>query len=142
MRILLLFLLCLANAAELNKQEVALRTVDFYNREERVDVMFSFVAPYLGEINQESNKEYTTITFPYARSYENYQSDIGTFGIDSIKITQVDDAVVVIILGGANLRIQAAKILDGYGLRLRITQKPDDALGKLKDTLNDLQLKE
>ncbi|MDE7316388.1 MAG: hypothetical protein K2N12_01465 [Helicobacter sp.] len=116
-----------------------LRNVEFYPREERVDIMLAFVEPYNEEIQTDSQKGYTTITFPNAHMEQTREQNIGgTFGIEAIQVAPLDGAFVVIILGGDSLRIQTTKLIEGYGLRLRITQKPSDPLGKLKDTLNDL----
>lgn len=116
-----------------------LRNVEFYPREERVDIMLAFAEPYNEEIQTDSQKGYTTITFPSAQMEQTREQDIGgTFGIEAIRVAPLHDSIVIIVLGGDSLRIQTTKLVEGYGLRLRITQKPTDPLGRLKDTLNDL----
>lgn len=138
MRLWLWLIVCLSGLMY-GQNATALRNVEFYNREERVDIMLAFAAPYNEEITTNTHETYTTITFPNAQMDKSYEQNIGTFGIEAIQVAPLDSDIVVIVLGGNHLRIQSTKLIEGYGLRLRITQKPNDPLGKLKDTLNDLQ---
>ncbi len=120
-------------------QGINVRNIEVYSRPpERVDIMLAFDAPYVEDIQQETKEGYETIILKNTAIQQEETKSIKALGIEAIQITQLGNDVYIILLNKEPINIQASKIVDGYGLRFRVTTKPNKPVDRIKEGLKSL----
>lgn len=97
----------------------SLLTHNIYEREDRVDVMLSFDAPYEGQILQKKGTNVISLTLLDVAYDELIEKSINSSIIQELSIEPTEHGVLV-SLGSKNpIAVYASKTIDGFGLRIR-----------------------
>lgn len=118
-------------ACPLLLQAATLLNQNIYERPGSVDLMLSFDTPFQGTIAKQQLKETINITIGDISLNTGYSRPLDNPLVDAIQIVQVadDKALVKIGVKEENLRLEASRTVDGFGLRLRISSDgPPDGL--------------
>ncbi len=97
-----------------------------YERENRVDLMLSFDAPFEGTIKKSLSKENRIdIKLTGVQVTKTFKKALRNDLVESIAITGVGNGVALVKITPANgpLTVEASRTVDGFGLRLRILPK-------------------
>ena len=111
---------------------------NIYDRTQRVDLMITFDLPYTGTIKQSRHNSKIIIKLSDAQIESSKVKQLSTKFLHSITLTPLGDSTQIVASVPKNVRFIASKTTDGYGLRLRFTNKP--VAKKLSDTNPNLNL--
>lgn len=98
---------------------------NIYDRTDRVDVMITFDTPYKGVIKQSSSKSKIIIKLENANIESSKLKKLSSKFLHSLTITPMSGFTQIVARIPLSVRLKASKTSDGYGLRLRFTNKPD-----------------
>lgn len=115
MKILLLMIISLPLWA------VNLLTHNIYERDERVDIMLSFDAPYSGTIKQQNNNQATNIILDNLSTKDKINRAIKSNILQNIQIASANNITILELKSSKPISIIASKTSDKFGLRIRIT---------------------
>lgn len=96
---------------------------NIYNRTERVDVMLTFDTPFEGVIKKSTKNSKIIIKLEGTTIESSKVKHINSKFLKSITITPMQKYTQIVATVGQKTRLLASKTADGYGLRLRFTQK-------------------
>ena len=93
----------------------------FYEKPDRIDLMLTFDAPYLGKIAKTQNKMGTilvleNVTIPEKKFTKKLDSDI----VKGITIAAMDQKAIIELQSPHEINVVASKTIDNRGLRIRI----------------------
>lgn len=117
MRYLLLFLLPLSLFAS------KILSYNIYERTDRADVMLTFDTPYTGQIRQSINKSKIIIKLLDATIESPKIKKVSSKYLHSLTITPLENETLIVASITPSTKLIASKTSDGYGLRLRFTNK-------------------
>jgi len=117
MKLLLLFLLPLSLFGS------KILSYNIYERTDRADIMFTFDTPYTGQIRQRIDKSKITIKLTEATIESPKIKKVSSKYLHSLTITPIDNATLIVASISPSTKLIASKTSDGYGLRLRFTNK-------------------
>lgn len=118
MRILLIFVLFFIEIFGAN-----LLSYNVYERDDRVDVMLSFDAPYEGNIFQKRDKNRTSLVLNSLNFTQTINQKINSNIVQSLQITPRQSSLVIDLNSAEPIVLNASKTADGFGLRIRIGLK-------------------
>lgn len=98
-----------------------LLTHNIYERDERIDIMLSFDAPYNGTIKQQNNADLTYIILSDLSLKGQVSKQINSNIIQNILITSTNNSATLQLKSPKPISIVASKTSDKFGLRIRIT---------------------
>ncbi len=116
---------------------VTLLNQNIYERENRVDLMLSFDAPFEGIIRKSvAPNGRIDIKLSGVQVVKPFKKILHNDIVDSIAITgfNKNGALVKIIPADGTLNVDASKTIDGFGLRLRIVPKPISGQSRSNET--------
>ena len=96
---------------------------NIYDRSDRVDVMITFDTPYKGTIREAKNSSNIIIKLGDASIESSKIKKISSAYINSLAITPLKNYTQIVAAINTKTRLIASKTSDGYGLRLRFTNK-------------------
>ena len=96
---------------------------NIYDRTDRVDLMITFDTPYHGLIKQSRSKSKIIIKLENASIEAPKIKKVASRFLQSIAITPLKNETRIIATVPQSVRLIASKTSDGYGLRLRFTNK-------------------
>lgn len=96
---------------------------NIYDRTDRVDVMITFDTPYKGVIRQAKNNSNIIIKLGDASIESSKIKKISSNYIKSLAITPLKNYTQIVAAINTQTTVIASKTADGYGLRLRFTDK-------------------
>ena len=97
---------------------------NIYDRTERVDLMMTFDMPYTGSIKQSKHSSKIIIKLSDAQIESSKVKQLSTKFLNSITLTPLGNNTQIVASVPNGVRFIASKTTDGYGLRLRFTNKP------------------
>jgi len=115
---LLIFLLPLSLSAS------KILSYNIYDRTDRADVMLTFDTPYSGIIKQSRGKTKIIIKLEDATIESPKIKKIASRFLQSVIITPLQNETQIVATVPSSVKLIASKTADGYGLRLRFTNKP------------------
>lgn len=96
-----------------------LLTYNIYERDDRVDVMLSFDAPYEGQIFQKKGTNIISLTL-LELNYDNViEKSINSNIIQELNIEPTEHGILVTLKSTNPIAVYASKTIDGFGLRIR-----------------------
>lgn len=98
-----------------------LLTHNIYERDERIDIMLSFDAPYDGTIKQQNNADLTYIILSDLSLKGQVSKQIKSNIIQNILITSANNSATLQLKSSKPISIVASKTSDKFGLRIRVT---------------------
>ena len=117
MKYLLLFLLPLSLFAS------KILSYNIYDRTDRADVMITFDTPYNGVIKQSRGKSQIIIKLENASIESPKIKKVQSRFLQSVAITPLKNETQIVAAVPKSVKLIASKTADGYGLRLRFTNK-------------------
>lgn len=117
-----------------------------YDRSDRVDVMFTFDTPYDGVISQQTQNSKIIIKLEDATIESPKTKQLTSPFLTQIAITPISTYTQITAYIPANVKLQASKTSDAYGLRLRFnkpetpTQTPLNQTAQALPTKQDIQI--
>jgi len=96
---------------------------NIYDRTDRADVMITFDTPYNGVIKQSRGKSKITIKLENASIESPKIKKVASRFLQSVAITPMKNETRIIATVPSSVKLIASKTSDGYGLRLRFTNK-------------------
>jgi len=114
---LLLFLLPLSLFAS------KILSYNIYDRTDRADVMLTFDTPYSGIIKQNRGKSKIIIKLENASIESPKIKKVSSKFLQSVVITPLQNETQIVATVPQSVKLIASKTADGYGLRLRFTNK-------------------
>ncbi|NWF66854.1 MAG: hypothetical protein HXX81_05250 [Campylobacterales bacterium] len=111
---LVISLLCL------NLFAVSIISNNLYDRDDRVDLMLSFDAPFNGEISQQKLPNITTVRLGNTNIEKPYNKTLLHDIVQEISIKNSEVGCEIQFNNKKAINVIASKTVDGYGLRLRI----------------------
>ena len=96
---------------------------NIYDRTDRADVMITFDTPYNGVIRQSRGKSKITIKLENASIESPKIKKVASRFLQSVAITPMKNETRIIATVPSSVKLIASKTSDGYGLRLRFTNK-------------------
>ena len=96
---------------------------NIYDRTERVDLMITFDTPFQGIIKQSKHNSKIIIKLSNAQIESSKIKQLSTKFLKSITLTPLGKSTQIIANVPDGVRFIASKTTDGYGLRLRFTNK-------------------
>jgi len=134
MKYLLLFLLPLSLFAS------KILSYNIYDRTDRVDLMITFDTPYSGVIKQSRSSSKIIIKLEDASIESPKIKKIASKFLQSVTITPLqNETQIIAAIPQKNVKLIASKTADGYGLRLRFTNKSTTAQQFANKNSNTLQ---
>ena len=124
--IVILFLPLLLNASKILSYNI-------YDRTDRADVMITFDTPYDGTIKQSTTKFKIIIKLQDANIESAKLKELSSKFLQSLSITPMSNYTQIVATVPSNIKLQASRTSDAYGLRLRFTNK---VLSKSKNDTN------
>ncbi|MGH1601454.1 hypothetical protein [Campylobacter majalis] len=118
MKILLVFVLFFIEIFGAN-----LLSYNVYERDDRVDVMLSFDAPYEGNIFQKRDKNRTSLVLNSLNFTQTINQKINSNIVQSLQITPRQSSLVIDLNSAEPILLNASKTSDGFGLRIRVGLK-------------------
>lgn len=100
---------------------VNLLTHNIYERDERVDIMLSFDAPYSGTIKQQNSGQITKIILSNLTIKNKINKEIKSNILQNINFSSADNLATLELKSSKPIAIIASKTSDKFGLRIRIT---------------------
>lgn len=100
---------------------VNLLTHNIYERDERVDIMLSFDAPYSGTIKQQNSGQITKIILSNLTIKNKINKEIKSNILQNINFSSADNLATLELKSSKPIAIMASKTSDKFGLRIRIT---------------------
>lgn len=100
---------------------VNLLTHNIYERDERVDIMLSFDAPYSGTIKQQNSDQITKIILSNLTIKNKINKEIKSNILQNINFSSADNLATLELKSSKPIAIIASKTSDKFGLRIRIT---------------------
>lgn len=97
----------------------SLLTYNVYEREDRVDIMLSFDAPYDGQIFQKKGSNIISLTLLDLTYEELIEKSINSNIIQEFGIEPIEHGVLVTLKSTNPIAVYASKTIDGFGLRIR-----------------------
>lgn len=97
---------------------------NIYDRTDRVDLMITFDTPYTGVIKQSTHNSKIIIKLSDAQIESSKIKQLSTRFLNSITLTPIGNSTQIVAQVPYGIRFIASKTTDGYGLRLRFTNKP------------------
>ncbi len=94
---------------------------NIYEKDDRVDIMLSFDAPFHGKITQKKEDKNRILILTGASIEQKTSKDIASDILQKLSLTPYHDKVVIALEGDGDFQVNASKTVDLYGLRLRIT---------------------
>ncbi len=104
-----------------------------YEKENSVDIMLFFDAPYEGKIIQKKQKENKILMLQNAQIDQSLDKDIISPFVQHMKLLPYAKGTIITLTSDTNFDVKASKTVDNQGLRLRIT--PIQNAHKLDETL-------
>jgi len=101
---------------------VNITETNIYERNNRIDIMLSFDAPYEGIISQKKEDSYLAIELKNMGLKQDITKETNTLGISKIRIFKDGENSFVLLQKKGEIAITASKSAAGYGLRLRVTK--------------------
>jgi uncharacterized protein YneF (UPF0154 family) len=120
MKFLLLFLLPFSLFAS------QILSYNIYDRTDRADLMITFDTPYSGVIKKSRGKSKIIIKLENASIESQKIKKVASKFLKSIVITPLKNQTEIIATVPQSVKLIASKTADGYGLRLRFTNKTAD----------------
>ncbi len=104
-----------------------------YEKENSVDIMLFFDAPYQGKIIQKKQKENKILMLQNAELDQTIDKDIISPFVQHMKLLPYAKGTIVTLMSDSAFDVKASKTVDNQGLRLRITpiknaQQIDDTI--------------
>ncbi|MGP1579760.1 MAG: hypothetical protein ACTTH5_01860 [Wolinella sp.] len=99
-----------------------LKNVEIFKRTERVDVLFTFLQSFDGNIVQRGGDGYQTIILKNTPFAGDMKEEIHALGIQEVRIFGKENDLCLIILYSKAPTITASKTTDGFGLRVRLKE--------------------
>ncbi len=96
---------------------------NIYDRTERVDVMLTFDTPFKGVIKKSSNNSKIIIKLANTTIESSKIKKVNSKFLKSLTIIPMQKYTQIVATVGEKTKLIASKTADGYGLRLRFTQK-------------------
>ena len=96
---------------------------NIYERTDRADVMLTFDTPYTGQIKQSISKSKIIIKLEDATIESPKIKKVSSRYLHSLTITPINNKTLIVASIAPSTRLIASKTSDGYGLRLRFTDK-------------------
>ena len=96
---------------------------NIYERTDRADVMITFDTPYTGQIKQSVSKSKIIIKLEDATIESPKIKKVSSEYLHSLTITPVNNETIIVASISPATKLIASKTSDGYGLRLRFTNK-------------------
>jgi len=96
---------------------------NIYERTDRADVMITFDTPYTGQIKQSIRKSKIIIKLEDATIESPKIKKVSSHYLHSLTITPINNETLIVASIAPSTRLIASKTSDGYGLRLRFTDK-------------------
>ncbi len=96
---------------------------NIYERTDRADVMITFDTPYTGQIKQSVSKSKIIIKLEDATIESPKIKKVSSEYLHSLTITPVNNETLIVASISPSTKLTASKTSDGYGLRLRFTNK-------------------
>lgn len=90
-----------------------------YEKNNKIDIMFTFDTPYEGVISQDSEAGKIVITLADSSIESEKKQPLNSKFLSDLTITPVNDTTQITALIPADVKVQASKTTDEYGLRLR-----------------------
>ncbi|WP_418640383.1 hypothetical protein [Sulfurimonas sp. ST-27] len=116
-KILLLFILPFSLYAS------KILSYNIYERTDRADVMITFDTPYTGQIKQSISKSKIIIKLEDATIESPKIKKVSSQYLHSLTITPLNSETLIVASISPSTKLIASKTSDGYGLRLRFTNK-------------------
>lgn len=102
-----------------------LLTYNVYERNDRVDIMLSFDAPYEGNIFQRRTKDRTSIVLNSLNYEQNINKAINSPIVQELEIEPTQSSLIINLKSSDQIIVSASKAIDGFGLRIRVTPNAD-----------------
>ena len=96
---------------------------NIYERNDRVDIMLSFDAPYEGNIFQKREKNTTSLILNSLSYDQSASKDINSKIIQELEIEPKQNSLVLNLRSNDAIIVNASKTTDSFGLRIRVTLK-------------------
>ena len=112
---------------------VNLLTHNIYQRDERIDIMLSFDAPYSGTIKQQNNLQTINIILSDVNTKDEIDKEIKSNILQNINISSVNNDTTLELKSQKPISIIASKTSDKFGLRIRITPKANQLESAVKN---------
>jgi len=113
-------LLCLLPLSLFGSQ---ILSYNIYDRTDRADLMLTFDTPYQGTIKESRSKSKIIIKLQNASIESQKIKKVSSKFLQSIIITPLKNQTQIIAKVPSSVKLIASKTTDGYGLRLRFTNK-------------------
>lgn len=97
-----------------------LLTYNVYERNDRIDLMLSFDAPYEGQIFQQKGNNIITITLNDLIYDSLVEKSINSPIVQDLVIDSTDTSTVITFKSKNSMAVYASKTKDGFGLRIRV----------------------
>ncbi len=94
---------------------------NIYEKENSVDVMLSFDAPYEGKIIQKKEAENRVFILDNTTIEKKSVTDINSHIVQKLQLIPFDGKLFIELSGVDDFEVDASKTVDNYGLRLRVT---------------------
>ncbi len=94
---------------------------NIYEKENAVDIMFSFDAPYKGKIIQKKEPQKRTFILQDTTIKQKSTTKINSSIVQKLQVIPFEGKVFIQLTGEENFKVDASKTVDNYGLRLRVT---------------------
>jgi hypothetical protein len=106
---------------------------NIYDRTDRADVMITFDTPYNGIIKQSRGKSKIIIKLEDASIESPKIKKVSSRFLHSVIITPMKNETRIVAAVPQSVKLIASKTADGYGLRLRFTDKSTSSTKELKE---------
>lgn len=94
---------------------------NFFEREERLDLMLSFDSPFEHEITMQRGKNYISVMLKEMQFNDNVESTFTNGLVEGIKIYPSNGNTYIVAATSRELKVLASKAANGFGLRIRLT---------------------
>lgn len=115
---------------------VNLLTYNIYERDQRVDLMLSFDAPYDGKIVQKVENGINILTLDGVSFEKNVDRTLDSAILQTISLEGTKDSTNLVLWADKPINIQAAMTKDKYGLRVRVVNSQGNAVSNVVTTQN------
>ena len=102
---------------------------NIYEKEDSIDIMFSFDVPYEGTITQKKEENQRILILDDITIPKQITKDINSSIIQTLQLVHFEKKLFITLTGHDAFIVDASKTIDNYGLRLRI--KPLETLSEL-----------
>lgn len=108
---------------------------NIYDRSDKVDVMFTFDTPYEGVISQENADGKIVIKLADASIEAEKKKPLDSKFLSELVITPLSDSTQITATVPSDIKVQASKTTDSYGLRLRFEKNVASSANSTASTL-------